>query len=244
MRKLLVYILTVLLTVGCEVIDRNERFIPVDEHTGTRRHVLFDFTGFRCVNCPSAAEIAQEITDTYNGQIYVVSLHPASNPFTQGAYDYTCPAADSVYRWMGGNASTPFPAGNIDMQTFEGNWFADMSTWATMAYRAISDSVSPTPGMEVNIAYWLVEDSVPGVQAMPDGSVNTHYYHRHVLRATWPENPFGVRTPFTGNEPLRVPDIPEGCDRDKLSVLTLIFEPNTYHLLDAYETTTDFRIYP
>ena len=239
--KNLLYIGLLLLLAGCEVIDRNEQLIPVEEHDGNRRHVLFDFTGFRCVNCPTAAELAQELVTTHEGQLYVVSLHPASNPFTQGAYDYTCPAADSVYQWMGGTASTPFPAGNIDMHPFDEHWFSDMSAWATMVYEAMNDSVKPTVGMDVKIAYWLVEDSVPGVQAMPNGSVNTQYYHRHMLRATWPENPFGESTQYTGTETMHIPDVPEGCDRDKLSVLTLYFEPNTNHLLDAYETTLDFR---
>ena len=113
-------ILFVLLLTGCDVIPKDEQLIPLDTKQGTRRHVLIEYTGFRCVNCPTAAEMAQELADMYKEQLYVVSLHPASNPFTQGKYDYTSPAADSIYRWMGGDASTPFPTGNIDMKRYGG----------------------------------------------------------------------------------------------------------------------------
>ena len=41
---------------ACEVIDEAERLIPVEtEPQGNRTHVLIEYTGFRCVNCPTAA---------------------------------------------------------------------------------------------------------------------------------------------------------------------------------------------
>lgn len=221
MRKLFVYILTALILVSCEVIDWNDRFIPVDGQTGTRKHVLIEFTGFRCVNCPTAAETAQSLEAMYEGQLYVVSLHPASNPFTQGKYDYTCPAADSIYQWMGGDVTTPFPAGSIDLEPFEGEWFADMSSWATMVYLAMKDSVAPSLD-EPEKSYWLIEDSVLGVQAMPDGTVNNQYYHRHVLRDV-----------NANKEQLEIKD---SYNKQQLYLLELYLDPNDKHIINAYET--------
>ena len=113
MRKLLLC-LVILAFCGCEVIKEEDRLIPVEptpqDSTSTgRRHVLLEYTGFRCVNCPSASELAQTLEHTYAGRLYLVSLHPASNPFTQGAakYDYTCPEADSIYQWKGVEAVPP-----------------------------------------------------------------------------------------------------------------------------------------
>ena len=95
MRKLFIYILAFFFT-GCEIIPADEQLIPIEPGQGGRRHVLVEYTGFRCVNCPAAAEKARELEERYEGQLYIVSLHPASNPFTQGKYDYTCPEADSI----------------------------------------------------------------------------------------------------------------------------------------------------
>lgn len=224
MKNYIYIVLAALCLAGCELIPDEERYKPVDSHTGTRCHVLLEFTGFRCVNCPTASELAQNLQQTYEGQLYVVALHPASNPFTQGKYDYTCPAADSIYQWMGGNASTPFPAGNIDMKPFNGEWFANSNQWPTMVYEAMQETEIPNPD-QLKTSYWLVEDSVLGVQAMPDGSVNDHYYHRHVLRGVWDEEAAIV--------------VPEGCRREYLSVLKIYLDTKDKHIVQAYETTLD-----
>lgn len=224
MKNYIYIVLAALCLAGCELIPDEERYKPVDSRTGTRCHVLLEFTGFRCVNCPAASELAQNLQQTYEGKLYVVALHPASNPFTQGKYDYTCPAADSIYQWMGGDASTPFPAGNIDMMPYEGEWFANTNQWPTMVYEAMQETEIPNPD-QLKTSYWLVEDSVLGVQAMPDGSVNDHYYHRHVLRGVWDEEAAIV--------------VPEGCRREYLSVLKLYLDTKDKHIVQAYETTLD-----
>ena len=224
MKNYIYIVLAALCLAGCELIPDEERYKPVDSRTGTRCHVLLEFTGFRCVNCPAASELAQNLQQTYEGKLYVVALHPASNPFTQGKYDYTCPAADSIYQWIGGNASTPFPAGNIDMKPFNGEWFANTNQWPTMVYEAMQETEIPNPD-QLKTSYWLVEDSVLGVQAMPDGTVNDHYYHRHVLRGVWDEEAAIV--------------VPEGCRREYLSVLKLYLDTKDKHIVQAYETTLD-----
>ena len=76
MRKLFVYLVMGLLC-ACEVIDEAERLIPVDTvPQGNRTHVLIEYTGFRCVNCPTAAEQANELKKLYSEHLVIVSLHP------------------------------------------------------------------------------------------------------------------------------------------------------------------------
>lgn len=211
--------------VGCEVIDMNERLVPVEmPSSGARTHVLIEFTGFRCVNCPKAAETAQALQASYGEQLILVAMHPASNPFTQGKYDYTCPAADSIYQWMGGTASTPFPTGNIDMVQHENAYFSDPTEWASILHQAMTDTVAPDLS-GAQKWYWLVEDSVQGVQAMPDGSVNKNYYHRHVLRGAWTDEAQVI--------------VPAGCNREQLFLLTLYTDTNDKHILQAYEKKLD-----
>ena len=142
-------------------------------------------------------------------------MHPASNPFTQGAaqYDYTCEAADIYYRYMGGTATIPFPTGNVDFLPDGQGWFHDFSEWPTLvaqvmqeatdvymstqtAYRETDRSLSVTTTLyapekhSCQVVVWLIEDSIQGAQALPDGSVDKAYYHRHVLRGTMGE-PWG-----------------------------------------------------
>ena len=226
MRKLLLC-LVILALCGCEVIKEEDRLIPVEptpqNSTSTgRRHVLLEYTGFRCVNCPTASELAQTLEHTYAGRLYLVSLHPASNPFTQGIakYDYTCPEADSIYQWMGGTASTPFPKGNVDMLPYQDEYMHNPSEWTTMIYNAMQDTV--IPAIDSKISYWIIEDSILGAQAMPDGSVNTAYYHRHVLRAT-----------YDTKEDIVLSD---KWNTEQLFLLTLYLDPIDNHIINAYET--------
>lgn len=212
--------------LGCEIIGENERLIevPLPVDTTGRRHVLIEFTGFRCVNCPKATEVATTLQETYGERLIVVSMHPASNPFTQGKYDYTCPAADIYYQYMGGTATTPFPTGNIDFEPSGENWLHDFSEWPTLVAQQMA---LPLQNKAARRLTWLVEDSVPGVQAMPDGSVNTEYIHRHLLRGAI-GNPWGEETdnntlPDTLPRPLI---IPEGCDPNHCSIVYVLMDEN------------------
>ena len=234
--------LWLMVLTGCEVIGESERLIevPIAVDSDGRRHVLVDYTGFRCVNCPKAAEAAATLQEIYGEQLIVVSMHPASNPFTQGAYDYTCEAADVYYRYMGGTATTPFPTGNVDFLPGEQNYLHDYPEWPTLMAQEMSKtadvymstqtsfddsnrslSIATTmyaPEMhECRVAVWLIEDSVQGAQAMPDGSVDKQYYHRHVLRGTigdpWGETVSVTMKPLTLNVSTTLPEAwdPEHC---------------------------------
>lgn len=250
--KRLLYIFLTLALCACEVIPEADRLIPVPLPAGNEhRHVLLEYTGFRCVNCPAAAETAHNLQALYGDQLIIVALHPASNPFTQGLYDYTCPEADSIYRFMGGTATTSFPAGNVDVAQWEDTWFADPVEWPAWIQHVMRDTVAPylsvtaeadtltrqiyvnaffAPDPDTRLALWLVEDSVPGVQAMPDGTVNDHYFHRHVLRAA-----------VTGQTVL---SIPAQCNPARCSVVAILEDINNKQIRQAYETTLDFSPHP
>ena len=78
MRKLFLYMVIGLLC-SCEVIKEEDRLIPVPTPvTNSRTHVLLEYTGFRCVNCPTAAQTAQALQELYGEQLIVVSLHPVN----------------------------------------------------------------------------------------------------------------------------------------------------------------------
>ena len=207
LKKWIYIVIATTLLSGCEIIREDERLLPVSIATDTtgRAHVLIEFTGFRCVNCPNAAAVAESLHETYGEQMIVVAMHPASNPFTQGSYDYTCDAADYYYTSMRGNATTPFPTGNIDMLDSQDGYLHDYPEWAALVAAQMkepehvflnveAERAKTTDELTIRTTYyanepqqcgltiWLVEDSIQGAQALPDGSVDFQYYHRHVLR--------------------------------------------------------------
>ncbi len=257
MKHLLSILSLAFLLAACEVIDPADRLLPVDAvPQSSRRHVLLEFTGFRCVNCPSAEATAVELQSLYADRLIVIALHPASNPFTKGVYDYTCPAADSVYRFVGGTASTPFPTGCINLAPdAEGHYFRDHELWGAALLLAMQDTLCPSLSLtatldtltrrvdarisysardDMRVALWLVEDSVVGPQAMPDGSVLMDYTHRHVLRTAAFDTPFGIAA--TGDATVTSLLLPEGCNAAHCSVVALLLNATNYQILNAYET--------
>ncbi|MBQ7632043.1 MAG: Omp28-related outer membrane protein [Paludibacteraceae bacterium] len=249
MVKRLSYIFIALLMCSCELIKEEDRLIPLPqpEKSSARTHVLIEYTGFLCVNCPTASEIAQDLQQLYDSQLIVVAMHPASSPFTQGAaqFDYTCPAADTYFTLCGGNAQTAFPKGNIDLLPLDNNYLLDPSLWSAQMLRLSKDSTTvsidltatiDTLTRQVNISstlhadstkqltvmYWLVEDSVLGAQRMPDGSNNMQYYHRHMLRAEYTSAP-----PFT---------LPANYTASHCTLVAVV-QDSTHRILQAKQTS-------
>ncbi len=270
MRKLLVYILTALTVCSCEVIDEADRLIPLSPtHSSGRVHVLLEYTGCLCVNCPTAAQRAQELQELYGEQLMVIALHPATNHFTHSLYDYTCPEADSIYLSMGGTETTPFPKGNIDFLPMENEYLLDLNRWATQLNNVMPDTVHPyvsakaeydsvnrsiavttilyaEQALDAQLMTWLVEDSVTGAQMMPDGSVNTAYIHRHMLRASADATAWGTAVhiiPTTQQQTCVMP-LPAACRPKHCRIVTLLVDTHDHHLLQAYETTLDFGARP
>ena len=202
------------LLAGCEVIPSEKQLIPLPNAEPESNALLVEFTGFLCVNCPTAAEEAQRLQKTYPDNLVVVAMHPKDNHFTQTGkpeYDYTCPEANVYYNWFDGSSTTPFPTGIVDMQR---GWL-DYTSWATAVLtsimqkkagwlelqisdvnedeRSFNVSADVWAADDAQLLLWLVADSVLGAQMMPDGSTNLAYTHRHMLRASITEDPWGIK---------------------------------------------------
>ena len=138
---------------ACEVIPAGEHdkviFTPTDPNAVQRTSLLIEYSGWKCVNCPTAAEEAHRLKEQYGEQLVVVVMHPEGNPntgytSTSGKVDesvkqYICPEADSIYLMMGGTKETPFPKGNVNMVKDETDgYFKDWESWATLVSQAYS----------------------------------------------------------------------------------------------------------
>ncbi len=247
--------LLVCVLAGCEVIPPEERLVPV-AGGNSRPALLVEFTGINCVNCPQAEATATQIEESMEqGAVVVVAMHPASNPFTKAAapYDYTCEEADVYYRYCGGDAQTPFPAGSINLKAeANGTFFIDYMQWAKTlsmiqalprlrtTHEQLNDEIavhihSLSQAQDtVNLITWLLEDSVQGPQRLEDGSLSTQYYHRHMLRQ--------ALSPVWGDtitlEPYEVKKVTYTLPRSKrthYSVVSALWQHK--EIVYAYQTT-------
>ena len=210
-------VLAVAMLAACEVIPEGEReeviFTPTDPSAVVRTSLLIEYSGWQCVNCPTAAEEAHRLQELYGENLVVVVMHPESNPNTRHnnkpALNYTCPEADSIYIMMGGTNTTPFPTGNVNMvkEPTKG-YFNDYDQWATLVSQAYANPKPMLLSVEANgnadsrdvwmavdmtnldskaveatLQVWLTEDSVIGSQKKPAGT-DKEYAHNHLLRAS------------------------------------------------------------
>jgi hypothetical protein len=212
--------ITMMLAIGvltaCEVIPGGEReeviFTPTDPSTVKRTSLLIEYSGWQCVNCPTAAEEAHHLKEQYGENLVVVVMHPESNPNTRHnnkpALNYTCLEADSIYLMMGGTNTTPFPTGNVNMVKDETKgYFCDYDKWGTLVsqayatpkpvlltaeastidtnviFVAVDITNLDTQAMEASLQVWLTEDSVIGSQKKPGGT-DKEYAHNHLMRAS------------------------------------------------------------
>lgn len=77
MSRLLLPLLALLLLVGCDAVERPDRWREDPAPIVPRRNVLLvDFTGQRCSNCPAAADLLRSLTAGPAGaRIIAVSVH-------------------------------------------------------------------------------------------------------------------------------------------------------------------------
>ena len=196
---------------ACQVIPENEQLIPVESSESAKTCLLIDFSGWRCINCPAAAEEAHKLLEQYGDQLIVMEAHPATNSLTKPPakypeYDYTCPAADSLYMALGGTGTTPLPVGSVDMAAFNngsgsGAYLKTPDQWGAMVYASLKNDCQVDIRLNRNekkeivcqlnnkseqelacsLYVWLTEDSIVSAQYFPD-STTTHYLRHHLLR--------------------------------------------------------------
>ncbi|MBL0045322.1 MAG: Omp28-related outer membrane protein [Flavobacteriales bacterium] len=117
-----------LIVVGCDKLEQPDNYVPVPDCEGNgygfRRVLIEDMTGFRCIACPQAAEIARDLQDFYCEDVIVTSLHvtstfaePINAPPGPFSTDFRTPAGDAF------EAQFPpgsLPIGMINRKIFNG----------------------------------------------------------------------------------------------------------------------------
>lgn len=234
---------------SCSNIDEEDRLIYVKPAEVGRAILIEDFTGQRCINCPTGTEIINGIVDTYGeDNVIAVGIHSgplgfAGNAKTVGLMTDT--GNEYYTRWDKENKmGQPWVIFNrkTSPDSHYNNWAAmvgtiisekaNLSVKIANAYDAATRSLTTTVGADgvngtVNgkLQVWIVEDGVKALQMMPDGKSNKEYIHNHVFRAavngTWGED-VTVKEGETTTKQYSY-KLPEAWNADNIAVVAFVY---------------------
>lgn len=234
---------------SCSNIDEGDRLIYVKPAEVGRAILIEDFTGQRCVNCPTGTEIINGIVDTYGeDNVIAVGVHSgplgfAGNSKTVGLMTDT--GNEYYTRWDKENKmGQPWVIFNrkTSPDSHYNNWAAmvgtiisekaNLSVKIDNAYDAAKRTLTTTVGafgtngtVNGKLQVWIVEDGIKALQMMPDGKPNKEYMHNHVFRAavngTWGEDVTVKEGETTTKQYQYV--LPEAWNADNIAVVAFVY---------------------
>ena len=234
---------------SCSNIDEGDRLIYVKPAEVGRAILIEDFTGQKCINCPTGTEIINSIVETYGeDNVIAVGIHSgplgfAGNSKTVGLMTDT--GNEYYTRWDKENKmGQPWVVFNrkTSPDSHYNNWAAmvgtiisekaNLSVKIANAYDAATRTLTTTVRADgvngtVNgkLQVWIVEDGVKALQMMPDGSANKEYVHNHVFRAavngTWGEDVTVKEGETTTKQYSYV--LPEAWNADNIAVVAFVY---------------------
>ena len=195
-----------LMMVACEDLSLDERLTFVEPPEAGRAVLIEDYTGQYCVNCPRATDEIERLVEQYGDSVVIaVAIH--SGPFSKLKGEpsplYTEVGDQYFNKWN----LLGQPVGLVD-RLYGGMPFSFMDWGGGVNYElsfkapvtfltaAAFDSGTRQASVQVQtigidslrvngkLQVWLIEDSIDSFQSMPDGSMQEHYNHMHVFRAS------------------------------------------------------------
>ncbi|MBO7608676.1 MAG: Omp28 family outer membrane lipoprotein [Muribaculaceae bacterium] len=193
---------------ACDNVDDDDRLIYVKPATVQRAVLIEDFTGQRCVNCPSATAAIDQLIEQYGSEaVIAVGIH--SGPFSRSPkgtrYALGTDEGDEYFAYWQFDRQ---PIGMVNRRKV-----SDYTEWATQVYNEIQSNAPVSIDVVTNydpdtrqldvatsmmaldgtvagkLQLWIVEDGIVAFQYMPDNSTDREYVHNHVLRCaingTW-----------------------------------------------------------
>ena len=196
---------------SCDTVKEDDRLIYVKPAEVNRSVLIEDFTGQRCVNCPTATEEIEKLKAQYGDAIIAVGIH--SGPFghrttmTSPRLPLCTETGDEYYTFWnieyqpgvkinrGNPIYNTAEYGTAVREALEKTTPLDLTLHAAYdaATGAVDITVSATSSENVSgkLQVWVTEDNIVGAQYMPDGSANNEYVHQHVFRKSVTADIFG-----------------------------------------------------
>ena len=207
--NLLISLAGILFVSNCDIIDKDERLIPITGGSFDAKNVLLlDFTDQNCQNCIHATVEIEKLIERFSDTIVAVSIHANPLPYplvtSEGkVYEQHFQAEDHPAGVIDGGGSGKYMS--HDPQVWGGFIFERLKTEAAI-YINISTDFDVTTNVAsidvelegkealsgVNLQLWIIENNIKHWQLMLDGTRNNDYIHNHVFRAsingTWGES--------------------------------------------------------
>ena len=207
---------------SCDSVGEDERLIEV-ERAEVRRSVLIeDFTGQRCVNCPTATAEIEKLQEEY-GKDAVIAVAIHSGPFGHNStmnsarLPLCTETGDEYYTHWGIEAQ---PAVKINRGTpvyssalygKEVRTALEQTTPVDLHLVPLYDPDTRTVQIDVEavstktlggkVQVWITENNIVDAQMMPDGSRNPNYLHQHVFRTSLTNDLYGDDLRMTEDAP-------------------------------------------
>jgi len=128
MKKIFLLIISVFVASSCDQIDRpyGEVVGPIDttvSETILKTVVMEEFTGYRCANCPTAADDMKRLRQLNPGRVELVTIHTGGFAIPYGIYenekDFRNSTADEISKLYEVNA---YPRIAVSRRQFDGQF--------------------------------------------------------------------------------------------------------------------------
>ena len=230
--KTIFTILSVLLLSGCDKVE--EPFFEGNPFTGVyasnlpiRKVLIEEYTGFKCPNCPRAAEQIHVLQESYGGHVVPIAIHAGyfATPGTSEDPDFITAEGTIIGETYMDIDVTPFPIGIINRTEFNDSYLVEHELWAKHLTDILKINKFADIGIEITpefidsdttvnilveataiitikskifLSIMIVESHIIGRQK--DGSIyEDNYEHNHVLRGAV-NGPWGHEIASTGIE--------------------------------------------
>ncbi len=190
-----------LLFTGCDDIATDDRFIEVEGVTPKRAVLLEDFTGQKCMNCPTAHESIDRFIEQYGDAVIPVAVHcggfgiapskrqvglmqPEGNTYNDrwGINEWPKGVVNRSSGALNPEGWASALRAELDKEPRTG---IDLSAMLDDEGKniVVECTLKPLATFDGRLTVWVVEDGIVARQTMPDGSTNREYVHNHVFRA-------------------------------------------------------------
>lgn len=199
MKKVLYIFVLLTILASCDQVDKDDRYIPVDEVHLARKVLLQEFTGQRCVNCPEAHAVIEKLEEQYGDDLVVVSIHAGSfgirapfglmNEIEGNAYaDYWKVEAypSGVVDWKGGVlSSAQWSAAIREDGRTPCNVELDIDATLSSDNKKINitSQLVADDAVSGKLLLWVVENGIVAYQLDADTSI-PDYVHNNVFRTS------------------------------------------------------------
>ncbi len=216
MRYIIFFISILVLTLSsCDEIGPDIN--PISQNTGSgtdslqpKRVLVEEFTGVQCSNCPPATTQLNNLVDSYNGRLVIVTVHTGffASPIS-GASQFDFSTQDGADLGSHVGPITANPSATIDRKLFDAENALPVSNAVWAGYISQRADLAPQLGIDVNTSFdatsrnldidvnldfyedvssplkltvFLTENNIVDAQLAPGNQTILDYVHKYVLR--------------------------------------------------------------